>query len=57
MILPYLFVLLGVATLGGEAGVFTNSWAVEVTGGSEAADQLAAKHGFINHGSVSTVTY
>ena len=29
---------------------YTNSWAVEVRGGVEVADELARKHGFINHG-------
>ena len=43
------------ATLsGGEARAYTNSWAVAVEGGAEAADQLAAKHGFTNLGMVSS---
>ncbi len=29
---------------------YTNSWAVEIKGGAEAADQLAWKHRFVNHG-------
>ena len=32
---------------------YTNSWAVEVRGGTEAADQLAQSHGFLNLGQVS----
>lgn len=32
--------------------VFTNSWAVEVRGGAKAADEVAQKHGFRNHGQV-----
>ena len=32
---------------------YTNSWAVEVRGGAEAADQLAQTHGFLNLGQVS----
>lgn len=35
-----------------EDHVFSNSWAVEVKGGSYIADQLAKKHGFINKGLV-----
>ena len=31
---------------------YTNSWAVEVHGGPEAADALASKYGFINRGQV-----
>ena len=35
------------------ANSMTNSWAVEIqSGGREAADQLASKHGFINLGQV-----
>ncbi|XP_061100380.1 furin (paired basic amino acid cleaving enzyme) a isoform X2 [Conger conger] len=32
--------------------VYTNTWAVHVTGGAEEADRIARKHGFINHGHV-----
>lgn len=49
------FVLLvGLLGLGWceEETVFSNSWAVEVKGGSHVADQLAEKHGFINKGLV-----
>lgn len=31
---------------------YSNSWAVEVKGGHEVAEQLARKHGFINRGQV-----
>ena len=38
---------------GAVADSMTNSWAVEIqSGGREAADQLASKHGFINLGQV-----
>ena len=37
--------------------VYSNSWAVEVKGGHHVADALAKKHGFINKGQVSDVTY
>lgn len=32
---------------------YSNSWAVEVRGGSAAADALAHKHGFVNLGQVN----
>lgn len=31
---------------------YTNSWAVEVIGGPEVADKIAAKHDFVNFGRV-----
>ena len=31
---------------------YTNSWAVQVVGGRRAADELARKHGLVNHGQV-----
>ena len=31
---------------------YTNTWAVEVRGGTEEADELAHKHGLINRGQV-----
>ena len=33
--------------------VYNNDWAVQVYGGEEAADEVAALHGFINMGKVS----
>lgn len=33
--------------------IYTNSWAVRVSGGAELALALARKHGFLNHGNVS----
>ncbi|XP_013883564.1 furin (paired basic amino acid cleaving enzyme) a [Austrofundulus limnaeus] len=38
------------SALGQE--VYTNTWAVHIPGGSEEADRVAQKHGFINHGHV-----
>ncbi|KAI1889765.1 hypothetical protein AGOR_G00166300 [Albula goreensis] len=32
--------------------VYTNTWAVHITGGAEEANRIASKHGFINHGHV-----
>lgn len=42
--------------LGSALGqqVYTNTWAVHIPGGPEAADGVAQKHGFVNHGHVST---
>ncbi|KAG7468152.1 hypothetical protein MATL_G00139860 [Megalops atlanticus] len=36
--------------------IYTNTWAVHVTGGAEEADRIARKHGFINHGNVSRLS-
>ncbi|KAI4900385.1 hypothetical protein NFI96_012400 [Prochilodus magdalenae] len=30
--------------------VYTNTWAVHITGGEEEANRIARKHGFVNHG-------
>ena len=32
--------------------VFANEWSVEVKGGSEVANRIAANHGFMNFGQV-----
>lgn len=34
--------------------VYTNTWAVHIEGGPQEADRIARKHGFINHGNVSS---
>lgn len=46
--------LLATCKVHGDHGdkKFTNRWAVEVLGGSAAADTLAKKYGFINMGQV-----
>ncbi len=46
-------VTLFVSVLSNEEN-YSNSWAVEVKGGHEAANALALKHGFINKGQVHT---
>uniref|UniRef100_A0A8C1XJ89 Furin (paired basic amino acid cleaving enzyme) a n=1 Tax=Cyprinus carpio TaxID=7962 RepID=A0A8C1XJ89_CYPCA len=33
--------------------VYTNTWAVHITGGEQEAHRIARKHGFVNHGKVS----
>ena len=38
-----------------EEDVYSNSWAVKVTGGVDVADRIADKHGFKNLGQVSRV--
>ena len=38
-----------------KMNMYTNSWAVEVNGGKQVADDIARKHGFINKGQVSIV--
>ena len=37
---------------GLESPIYTNVWAVQVTGGEEEAEALAAKYGFVNNGPV-----
>uniref|UniRef100_A0A8C7M062 Furin (paired basic amino acid cleaving enzyme) b n=1 Tax=Oncorhynchus mykiss TaxID=8022 RepID=A0A8C7M062_ONCMY len=34
--------------------VYTNTWAVHIEGGPQEADRISRKHGFINHGNVSS---
>ncbi|CAN9507028.1 unnamed protein product [Ophioblennius macclurei] len=53
LVLGLLLVLLvsGLEPVQGEK-VYTNTWAVHIPGGPEEADQIASKHGFINHGHV-----
>lgn len=36
--------------------VFTNTWAVHISGGPAVADRLAHKHGFLNQGQVGALT-
>ncbi|KAK1798533.1 hypothetical protein P4O66_006827 [Electrophorus voltai] len=40
-----------VTTSRGEK-VYTNTWAVHITGGEEEANRIAKKHNFINHGNI-----
>jgi hypothetical protein len=39
----------------GDDGHYTNSWAVEISGGDEVADAVAATHGFTNVGKVGSL--
>ncbi|XP_038556486.1 proprotein convertase subtilisin/kexin type 6-like isoform X7 [Micropterus salmoides] len=51
-----LFILLTMKTsqsvASGHGDVFTNHWAVRITGGQEQADKIAAKYGYINLGQI-----
>lgn len=38
------------------ADIYTNTWAVQISGGPEEADRIAREHGFINHGNVSSTS-
>ena len=40
-------------SVGGGFSPYTDSWAVEVSGGRYAADAIAEEHGFLNAGTVS----
>lgn len=37
------------------AEIYANTWAVQIDGGPEEADRVAAEHGFVNHGNVSGI--
>lgn len=55
-LLPFLFFLIccAVAATGAnENTYFTNEWIVELGGGKQKADRLAAKYGYVNRGLVS----
>nr|XP_023670000.1 furin-1-like isoform X1 [Paramormyrops kingsleyae]XP_023670001.1 furin-1-like isoform X1 [Paramormyrops kingsleyae]XP_023670002.1 furin-1-like isoform X1 [Paramormyrops kingsleyae]XP_023670003.1 furin-1-like isoform X1 [Paramormyrops kingsleyae]XP_023670004.1 furin-1-like isoform X1 [Paramormyrops kingsleyae]XP_023670005.1 furin-1-like isoform X1 [Paramormyrops kingsleyae]XP_023670007.1 furin-1-like isoform X1 [Paramormyrops kingsleyae]XP_023670008.1 furin-1-like isoform X1 [Paramormyrops len=49
---PLLALLASVVGLSLAELVYSNSWAVHVSGGAEAADQIAQKHGLVNLGNV-----
>ena len=44
--------LICIVTGAKEKERYSNSWAVEVRGGAEKAEELARKHGFVNLGQV-----
>lgn len=56
MTLFLLFILLSIqssrSVVTGHGDVYTNHWAVRITGGPEQADRIAAKYGYINLGQV-----
>ena len=51
--LACLLLVLSNVTGDEEHEAYSNSWAIEVQGGHEAAKRLADKHGFIHMGQVS----
>uniref|UniRef100_A0A4W4G615 P/Homo B domain-containing protein n=1 Tax=Electrophorus electricus TaxID=8005 RepID=A0A4W4G615_ELEEL len=44
--------LCGYVTTSRGEKVYTNTWAVHITGGEEEANRIAKKHNFINHGNI-----
>ncbi len=58
VLLLFVFLTLGFGACEYEQDeiFYSNSWAVEVSGGADFADILANKHGFINRGQVSKLT-
>ncbi|KAF7688537.1 hypothetical protein HF521_013344 [Silurus meridionalis] len=54
---PFLFLLILVLTfLVCKGRLFTNHWAVRITGGLENADLIAEKYGFLNMGQIGGLT-
>lgn len=47
--------MLGFLLTPGQTRLFTNRWAVKITGGPEAADFIAEKYGFLNMGQVCKI--
>ncbi len=45
------------SVVSGHGDIYTNHWAVRITGGQEQADKIAAKYGYINLGQVMTVYF
>ncbi|KAJ3656722.1 hypothetical protein Zmor_015772 [Zophobas morio] len=43
--------------LGREEPLYSNEFAVHIPDGNEVADEIAAKHGFVNRGQVSRSLY
>ncbi|XP_031704092.1 proprotein convertase subtilisin/kexin type 6 isoform X1 [Anarrhichthys ocellatus] len=54
-----LFTVLAVETslsvVSGHGDVFTNHWAVQITGGQQQAHRIAAKYGYINFGQIGSL--
>ncbi|XP_067350736.1 proprotein convertase subtilisin/kexin type 6 isoform X2 [Channa argus] len=59
MTLFVLFSLLSVrisqSVVSGRGDVYTNHWAVRITGGPEQADRIAAKYGYVNMGQIGSL--
>lgn len=52
-----LLLLLLSTALAADGAHFTNQFAVRVAGAGQAADRVAAKHGFVNRGQVGIVLF
>ncbi|MFT7806701.1 furin-1-like [Arapaima gigas] len=50
---PLLLLLASAVITSVTQNVYTNSWAVHISGGAEQADFIAKKHGFINLGNIA----
>lgn len=48
-------IFLGIGLQCVQTRLYTNRWAVKITGGLDAADLIADKYGFVNMGQVSTL--
>ncbi|XP_062274784.1 proprotein convertase subtilisin/kexin type 6 [Scomber scombrus] len=59
MIFFLLFILLSIqssrSVVTGQGDVYTNHWAVRITGGPEQADRIAAKYGYMNLGQIGSL--
>uniref|UniRef100_A0A8P4GGC4 P/Homo B domain-containing protein n=1 Tax=Dicentrarchus labrax TaxID=13489 RepID=A0A8P4GGC4_DICLA len=59
MTLFWLFILISVessrSVVSGHRDVYTNHWAVRITGGQEQADKIAAKYGYMNLGQIGSL--
>ncbi|XP_041915930.1 proprotein convertase subtilisin/kexin type 5 isoform X1 [Alosa sapidissima] len=51
-LLQFFALMLGFLLTPGQTRVFTNRWAVKITGGPGAADFIAEKYGFLNMGQI-----
>lgn len=45
-------VAVGHSRVSSDPTIFTDQWAIHITGGDRLADEIAAKHGFTNLGKV-----
>lgn len=52
----FIFAIVCCRSVSGGSSLFTDRWAVQISGGRHVADTLAKEHGFINAGTVSTCT-
>uniref|UniRef100_UPI0037E8609C proprotein convertase subtilisin/kexin type 6 n=1 Tax=Semicossyphus pulcher TaxID=241346 RepID=UPI0037E8609C len=59
MTLLWLFIVLAFETcqsvVSARGNVYTNHWAVQITGGQQHADKIAAKYGYVNLGQIGSL--